>query len=261
VSVNKRELVEKTIELLASLDIPPHPIEDQASRTRFFYKGGYSIGLRDQAVDTLEVAVRLISESPEYKYISIKKIEDEYIQSLINLLMLDSMHTQYTIKTEINGCLERLIESIEERRVLIPIESFRLIGIPELKIGNVRFIEFDSIHEKMKCDIYELIDHNPTIPQEKKDLNKKHLEKGAIEPFADKVCAEITVNSEVEKSYSNALHEAENAINLLRCYIPLLFPRGLKVQIGIYGGHDGISAGKRSLLSLKTNGGLNCTME
>ena len=77
----------------------------------------------------------------------------------------------------------------------------------------------------------------------------------AIKPFVNKVCADVTVNSEVEKSYSKALYEVENAVNLLRCYIPLLFSQGLKVKIGIYGGHDNISAGRRSLLSLKPDGG------
>jgi hypothetical protein len=154
-----------------------------------------------------------------------------------------------------------LVESIEKRRVLIPIESFRLIGIPELIIGNVRFIEYDSISEKMRFELYGLIDRNPTIPTEHKHLNKKHLEEMAIKPFVNKVCADVTVNSEVENSYLKASYEVENAVNLLRCYIPLLFSQGLKVKIGIYGGHDSISAGKRCLLSLKPGGGFNCSME
>ena len=260
-SINKKELVKKTSDVLAGLDMPPHLINDQASQIRFFSRADYSIGLRDHTVDLFEEATKLISDSPDYKDISIKKIEDEYVQSLINILLQNSDCTEETIRTEINRCLKGLVESIEERRVLIPIESFRLIGIPELTIGNVRFIEYDSIREKMRFELHELIDHNPTIPTEHKHLNKEHWEEMAIKPFLNKVCADVTVNSEVEKSYSKASNEVENAINLLRCYIPLLFSQGLKVKIGIYGGHDNISAGLRCLLSLKPSEGFNCSLE
>jgi hypothetical protein len=261
VSLDKKKLIQKTSDVLDVLDIPPHPFEDQSSKDRFFNRDGYSIGFRDHAVDTFEEAIKLISSSRDYKDISIKKIEDEYVQSLINLLLLYSKNTESTITEEINRCLKRLLESIEEHRVQIPIEFFKLVGIPELKIGNVRFIEFDLIKEKKRRELYEMVDNNQTIPPENKGLTKKHLEKIAIEPFVNKVCADIKVFSEVEKSYSKALYEVENAVNLLRCYIPLLFSRGLKVQIGIYGGHENISAGHRSLLSFKHSGGFNCRGE
>ena len=139
-SLNKKKLIQETSDVLDVLDIPPHLIEDQSSQTRFFNRDGYSIGLRDHAVDTFEEAIKLISNSYDYKDISIKRIEDEYVQSLINLLLQDSKYTESTIKEEINGYLKRLLESIEEHRVRIPIEFFKLVGIPELKIGNVRFI-------------------------------------------------------------------------------------------------------------------------
>ena len=183
------------------------------------------------------------------------------MKSLINILLLNSGYTKETIKIEIDRCLKVLVESIEECRVLIPIESFKLEGIPELRIGNVRFTEYDSIHETMISELHEIIERNPTIPPESKHLNKIHFEKMAIEPFVNKVCADVTVNSEVEKSYYKALYEVENAVNLLRCYIPLLFSRSSKVQIGIYGSNDNINAGRRSLLSIKPKGGFNCRME
>jgi hypothetical protein len=259
--INKKKLIETTSEVLAGLDMPPHFIEDNDSRFRFFNKGGYSIGLRDHSVDTFEEAINIISNFPDYKDISIKRIEDEYIQSLINILTINSGHTEEMIKTEVDRCLNILIESIEERRVLIAIESFKLEGIPELRIGNVRFVEYDLIHEMMRSNLYEIVDRNPTIPQEDKNFNKTHLEEISIKPFLNKVCADITVISEAEKSYSKALYEVDNAVNLLRCYIPLLFSRGSKVQIGIYGDHNNICAGFRSFLSIKQNGGFNCNSE
>lgn len=59
-----------------------------------------------------------------------------------NLRPSNSLCKGETIKIEIDRCLKGLIESIEECRVLIPIESFKLEEIPELRIGNVRFIEY-----------------------------------------------------------------------------------------------------------------------
>ena len=113
-SINKKELVKKTSDVLAGLDMPPHLINDQASQIRFFSRADYSIGLRDHTVDLFEEATKLISDSPDYKDISIKKIEDEYVQSLINILLQNSDCTEETIRTEINRCLKGLVESIEE---------------------------------------------------------------------------------------------------------------------------------------------------
>jgi hypothetical protein len=192
-SINKRKLVEKTKEILANLDIPPRIIDDEAGQFRFFSRGEFSIGLRDHTVDIFEDAIKVISDSDDYKDISIKRIEDEYIQSLINLLKLNSDYTVEIIKAEINRCLKELTESIEEYRVLIPIDFFKLVDIQELKIGKVRFIDYNSISENIKCSLCKIIDNNPTIPLEHKSLNKKHSEEMAIEPFMNKVCADITL--------------------------------------------------------------------
>lgn len=257
---NKRELIKNTSEVLSVLDDPPHFIQGNEGRFRFFNRGGYSIGLRDHAIDTFEESIKMISDFPDYIDISEKKIEDEYVQSLINILCSNS-YTEETIKGEINRCLKELEESIEKHRVLVPIESLKLEGISELQIGNVRFIEYDSIQEMEMSRLHEIIDNNPAIPEVQKQFEKIELEKISTESFANRVCADITVISEVEKSYAKALYEVDNAVNLLRCYIPLLFSQGDKVQIGIYGDHNNISAGFRSLLSIKQNGGFHCSME
>ena len=60
-NLNKKELIERTFEVLDGLDIPPHPIEDNDSRIRFFNTGGYSIELRDHTVDIFEECVKTIS--------------------------------------------------------------------------------------------------------------------------------------------------------------------------------------------------------
>lgn len=260
--LNKKSLIKKTSEVLTVIDSPPRFIQGNESKSRFFNKNGYSIGFAGNAVDMFEEAIKIISNSPNYIDISKKKIEDEYVQSLINILLLCPTYSEETIKLEIDCYLERIEESIEERRVLIPIESLKLVGIPELQIGNVQFREFDSIRELEISKLYNIIDNNPFIPVEQKKFERKYLEEIITESYANRVCAEIVVRSEVNQSYFKALYEVGNAMNLLKCYIPLLFSRSTKVQIGIYGDHNNLSAGLRSFFSISNqDGGFHCSSE
>jgi len=56
------------------------------------------------------IKIGTLPNFPDYKDISIKRIENEYIQSLINILTLNSGYTEGMIKTEIDRCLNILIE-------------------------------------------------------------------------------------------------------------------------------------------------------
>jgi len=155
------------------------------------------------------------------------------------------------IRREIKSYLGRLSAAIAERRVLIPIESFQLIDIPELSIGKVRFIEFCKVREQLTNDYNNFIDNDDYIPLEQKPLLKAEFD-NYLKDFSNKVIADVVVIGDNEKSYDNALYEIENAINLLRCYIPLIFSDGLRVKIGVSGSI--IKTTHVSFLSIKTDG-------
>jgi hypothetical protein len=125
----------------------------------------------------------------------------------------------------------------------------------------VRFREYKSIQETEISNLLQIIDNNPTYSADEKQLQKTHLEEIANKSFSGRVCADIIVTSEVEKSYNKALIKVSDAVNLLKCYIPLLFSRGSRVQIGIYGDHNNMPAGLRSFFSIKQNGGFHCNSE
>ena len=260
-NLNKKDIIKKTSEVLAELDRPPRFFQDDTGKFRFFNKEGHSISLSGHTVDIFENAIKIISNFPSYRDISEKKIEDEYVQSLINILLSDPKYPEYIIKKEIDRCLKSFEESIDLHRVLIPIESFKLESIPELQIGIVRFRNQDLVLKTEIPRLLEIIDNNPTIPESQKQLEKIHLDELVLKSFSNRVCADIKVKSEVEKSFQKALYEVNQVLNLLKCYIPLLFSPGSKVQIGIYGDHNNLSAGLRSFISIYQNGGFHCSTE
>jgi hypothetical protein len=259
INIDKKKLIEKTSEILNLLDMPPLFSGDNR-RVRFFNKNGYSIGLRDDAVDAFEQALKIISDCPSYIDISSKRIEDEFIQLLINIKINNLEYNDKIIKKELDNYFDILNQSLENYRVLIPIDSFKLDGISELRIGKVLFIDYNSIHENIESEFLEIFDQNPAIPLEEKEFRKMNFEQ-AIESFRNRVCADITVYSELIESYSKALNEVENTLNLLRFYIPLLYSQDPKVKIEVYGNHNNIISGFRSLLSIKQYSEFNCRME
>jgi len=253
-SLNKKSLTQKTIDILSNLDMPPvPPNENSFFQERAVYRDEIGIGMRGKVVDIFDEVIELISKEADYEAVSLAKIEDEYYQLLINLLkQYGRSPTNGQAKYELDSCLKRLSESVEERRVLIPIESFRLKDIQELTIGKVRFIEFGKIQEQLKSDFYKLVDNNTFYTLEQKPLIKDNFEARYLKNFLDKVTADITVRAEKGESYNKALYELENAINLLRCYTQLIFSSSSKVKIGIAG--TIIKRTHISYLSIKTGG-------
>jgi hypothetical protein len=234
--------------------MPPVPDDNSFVQGRVIMRDGIRMVLKGEVVDNFDEIIELVSKESDFEAVSPEKIEDEYSQSITNLLNLYGRSpSDKQVKNEMDSYLKRLLESIEERRVLIPIESFRLIDIQELTIGKVRFIEFGKIQEQLKSDYHKLIDKNPVIPLDQKPLNKEHFEEIFVKNLLNKMCADIIVKAEKEKSYFKALQEIENAINLLRCYIPLIFSSGLRVKIGIDGSI--IKRTHVSYLSIETVGG------
>lgn len=246
-------MTQKSIHILSNLDIPPVPDENNLLKGKVVARDGICMGLRGEVVDTFEEIIEVVSKEPEFSDVSLAKIEDEYIQLITNILnQYGRSPSDGQVKCEINSYLKRLLESIEERRVLIPIESFQLINIPELMIGKVRFIEFCRVQEQLTNDYNTLIDNNNSIPLEQKPLSKAQFENIYTKNFLDGVTSDVLVRGEKEKSYDKALYEIENAINLLRCYIPLIFSSGLRVKIGI--GGSIIKTTRVSFLSIKADG-------
>jgi len=251
-SLNKKSLIRETIYILSNLD--RHPVLDENSilHDKVVYKDGICICMRGGVVDCFEKIIEEISRESEFKDASLANIENEYTQLIVNLLnQYGQSPSEDQIKCEINSYLGRLSAAIAERRVLIPIESFQLIDIPELSIGKVRFIEFCKVREQLTNDYNNFIDNDDYIPLEQKPLLKAEFD-NYLKDFSNKVIADVVVIGDNEKSYDNALYEIENAINLLRCYIPLIFSDGLRVKIGVSGSI--IKTTHVSFLSIKTDG-------
>ena len=222
--------------------MPPAP--DDHISYKFISRGGYSFSLKGDTLANYDKLIDLISRDKNFEDISMKTIENEYLNLIIYLINNENP-TREQIKLQLDKCLNRLKNLIKEFRVIAAIENLRLEGIDELIIGNLRIVPFSSIEDDIKQEINKNIDPNPHYNKEQKDKLKKASCK-RIESFSGKVCAEVIVKAEQEASFDKGLREIDSVINLLRCYIPILFSSGLNVTLGL---SASIPSGHQSIIS------------
>jgi hypothetical protein len=251
-NINKKELIDLTSKILANLEAPtPSAFEDHLSH-KFISRDGYSFLLKGDAIADYDKLINLISKDENFEDISTKTIEDEYLNLLIYLIKIENS-AQEQMELQLDQYLAKLRGSIEEFRVIAAIENLSLEGIDEVIIGNVRIIPFSSLEDDLKEEISRTIDPNPHYNSEQKDELKKSSHE-RIQSFSKKVCAEVVVKAEKEASFVKGLREIDSVINLLRCYIPLLFSSGLNVTLGL---NKTFLGGDRYVISFKLGGGFS----
>ncbi|MDD5735745.1 MAG: hypothetical protein PHQ39_09805 [Methanothrix soehngenii] len=162
----------------------------------------------DESGPILEEAVRLIKLDPLFADISRKTISGKYIDFISRIF--SEKATDDKIESEVESFLKMLRASIDQHRVLMPIEKLKLRDIDEITIGNVKFIPFNSI----KTDTDQKID--AWSPED-----------------ANKIWGEVLVHAELAEAETKGQREIERAINLLRMYIPILFPKEYNRKIGL----------------------------
>ncbi len=97
----------------------------------------------DESGPILGEAVRLIKLDPLFADISRKTISGKYIDFISRIF--SEKATDDKIESEVESFLKMLRASIDQHRVLMPIEKLKLRDIDEITIGNVKFIPFNSI--------------------------------------------------------------------------------------------------------------------
>jgi hypothetical protein len=250
-SINKKELVDLTSSILTNIErpIPPTALIDNINFI-FINRDGYSFMLKGDTIAEFDKFVHLVSKDPNFKDVSIKTIENEFLDLIICLKETSDLNKE-KITSQIDSYLSKLGGLVEEFRVIVALDNLKLEGMDEIKIGNIRIVPFSSIENKIKEYINKTIDLNLYYNKDQKDILKKEsFEK--IQNFSGKVCADIIVNAEGEASFIKALREVDSVINLLRCYIPLLFSRGMDITLGLSGA---IIKGHRIVASFKEGGG------
>ncbi len=152
--------------------------------------------------------IESIKSDPSFKDISYSKIEEEYKKLLIQLFQKEAI-SKIDVGEHIDAFLDMLKKTIEQITVLIPIQQLKLDGIPEVAIGNVKFMPFESIKERLGV-----------LATDAK--------------FQNMIFAVVTVKAERNYAYEKGLREVDHATNLLRIYLPLLYPKNKKnKKIGI----------------------------
>ena len=256
-SINKKKLVELTKQILShDLRIAPKSSGEVLGPCKIFCREGHPpIELGDEGCDTLSKVIDEVYKDNTFKDVSLSTIEKEYI-SIILKLLVKGYGKDNEIKKDIDSYLNKLEQSIEEWRVLIPIDHLKLVDMPEIKVGNVRLVPFDSIQENIKNDIFTIMG-GPT--KTTKDSIKRTYDKRIYPQFQGKLCADVTIRSETDEAYSKALREIDHVVNLLRCYIPLLFQPNLRIRIGVSG--TTIPKSTRSFISICNSSNANIYSE
>lgn len=247
-SINKKKLIRLTNIVLSDINKPAKSDKEEFRIRRLIYRDNIVFQIRDKGIDAFNEVIELVSKNKEFENVSLSGIQYNYESILCNLLKKNDF-ADGGIKIEIDSFLENLKKSIVEWRVFVPIDFLKLSDIDSIKIGNVHLVPYDSISQEMKDKISKCIELTKSTDEEKEQL-KLQIENMVLSKLNGKVCANVSVISDDKGAYSKALREIDHVVNLLRCYIPLLFPQISKVKIGIGGI---ISVSVSSALIFKNN--------
>jgi len=255
--INKNELIDITRKILNNLERPQtHETEKEYIPTKYIYRRGISFQLSGDNLTEYNKLLNLISENEQFKDVSIKTIETEYLDILSNLIEIQQP-TDQQIRSTLDEFLNKLPNLIENFYVIMAIDNLKLDGINEIKIGNVCITPYDLIKDNLIKNINSVIDPNPHYNEQEKDELKKHAYE-RIQKLSNKVCARVGVRAEQNASFIKGAQEIDSVINLLRCFIPLLFSRGSDVTLGLSGEFFRHS---RYAISFKCSGGFSDEMK
>lgn len=118
---DKEELVNLTSNILVNLENQLPSAPDDHISFKFISREGYSFSLKGDTLTNYDKSIDLISRDKNLEDISMKTIENEYLNLLIYFINIENP-TRAQIKLQLEKCLNRLKNLIKEFRVIAAIE-------------------------------------------------------------------------------------------------------------------------------------------
>lgn len=170
------------------------------------------------------------------------RASEKYVEDLLRNLMCEQLSHDMSLE-ETSKSLEEKLEMLnrdcKQHTVYLPLEGFFLYEeeVEELKLGQICIVKLTEPKFQLVFDnLRHIWLENQHHSQREKEYFLKEDEGALREAFLNRVCAKISVKAEAKRAVEIAIEKTQDALNLLKYAIPIIYPRSNhKLHIGIDG--------------------------
>ena len=196
---------------------------------------GSSFLLVDDGYDAHESFVDMLCNDEMINRQVGRKAIDLEIERLLRSFKNNGAVKDAEIAKEVKHSCARLKGLVKTWRAVVPVDNLVLVGLTELTIGRVRLLQTASVIPSVLERSALSIDVSSSSAHVKEGTKQTVWEVMSHNFGETKTCAELTVDAEVSRLPLIVDDEVDAALNILRCFMSFLFPRGSRNYIGLRG--------------------------
>ncbi len=197
---------------------------------------GKSFSIFDDGVDAYDNFIETLkSDKIIFKQVGAKSLEKILEKLLRKYTVLENV-TDETITKDIKEEINDLKNSIKKWTTISPIDNFILDGLSEFKVGNISFKPTGEVYKRLLLELQRRINNVKDYSEREKEKTFSKVMEVIDDAFLNtQISAETQIEAESNGLYQLAIEEMDSVLNLLRCYIPILFPKEHRVNLGLRG--------------------------
>lgn len=162
-----------------------------------------------------------------------RKAIEQQVETLLRTYKGQTEPDWEKLRNDLRAAVTYLKNLVTIWNATVPVDNLVLEGLSELKVGNVWFYPTSAVLPQTLVKTNELLDTSSTPEAQRLNLRQAVWEYIAGNFGSTKTCAMLSIASEESRLPSLVDAEVDAALNILRCYMSLLFPAGCRNFIGV----------------------------